>query len=1257
MKIIKWISALALSLILTLVLLSGFVFTPWGTQLLLNSADALLDELSIDYKGGGLGTELHLNRVRWQQENVKATTHNIELNVDWSCVWSLAVCIEHIKSGKIEVLISTQADNEATSTNPDPIILPFDLRIENLNLGELNLSIKDQLSVSWKKLDSRFSFGQILDVSSLKVSLLQVDMLSSEPSAPVDSIDWSTWQYQGIKQLPINLPLVFNMAKLEISPFKLSTNGQESLLLASLSASAKADHKTLSLRQLKLRHDLADISASAEVGLTGNLQHELNVKAQYSAPQGGVVKLVLSSSGNLQQLSADAQVTGLLTASLKVKAELASNNLPLDVNLSWKNLNWPLTNKAALPPDFQSANGELNMSGNLDGMQLKGQGKLSGQVIADTTFNVQASADRKQLLLDALTLNTLNGKVIAKGSVNFSSSIEIMTSLDLQHINPGVLVPEYQADINGQLQAKVSNSTGQWQAKLSELNINGMWRDFPLHINGNAELDETSKVALKQFSIKNGDNSVELNGHLNADHSVDFTAQVNAPSIEQSVANVQGSLTATVQLSGTLAEPALQYSLSGKSIAFADIHIQGLDGKGQLLWDDIKPVSLELNVQQIIGVNNQIDEAKLSLTGNAAAHELLLDTTSNKTNLLAKIQGSLQSSTWQGHWLEGQVESTYASLKLAEPFTISADWQNQDYSISSHCWQQANSDLCIKQASFKDKQAHWDVELHDLNLIPLLQRIIPSFPPVESNSQLSMQLKGDWRMDELPQAQIHASLSPAAWRFKDKKTLSLDINEFLLDAQISAQNISAQASLSGPQIGLLSLNLKGQAGNFSEQLERPISGELSLSKINLAPFRVLLPQFNKFEGKLAGEVQISGTLQEPLVHGSITLNEGALQGKDVPLIISGVSQKLELQGDKAALSGSYLLGKGKGTLSGNLTWRPELNGQINVAGQNLELDYQSMLRAQVSPNIDIQFSPDVVRVRGELIVPYARFKLRSLPQGTVSPSKDVILVEQQTENTQIEQLIDMNVLVSVDPSLSNNVKLDAFGLTTDLRGKMQLENSKLGMVANGEVQLVNGRYRAYGQNLIIREGDINFNGPLDRPFLNIEAVRDPKLTADDVVAGIRVAGSADNPKVEVFSEPTMEQQQSLSYMLTGHGLGQSSGDSQETVLTNMLLGFGLGQSENMVSNIGQKLGFKDVNLDTSGQGSTTQLSVSGYVAPGVQLRYGIGVFDSLSEVAIRYELLPQLYIEAVSGLSNAIDIYYSFSVEGSSNQAVKDKSN
>ncbi|TOM58577.1 hypothetical protein CGH73_26620, partial [Vibrio parahaemolyticus] len=86
-----------------------------------------------------------------------------------------------------------------------------------------------------------------------------------------------------------------------------------------------------------------------------------------------------------------------------------------------------------------------------------------------------------------------------------------------------------------------------------------------------------------------------------------------------------------------------------------------------------------------------------------------------------------------------------------------------------------------------------------------------------------------------------------------------------------------------------------------------------------------------------------------------------------------------------------------------------------------------------------------------------------------------------------------------------------------------------------------GRFRAYGQDLIVRKGQIQFSGPADQPFLNLEAIRNPDNTADDVIAGVKVTGLADKPKVEIFSEPAKTQQEALSYLLRGEGL--DSGDA------------------------------------------------------------------------------------------------------------------
>lgn len=59
-------------------------------------------------------------------------------------------------------------------------------------------------------------------------------------------------------------------------------------------------------------------------------------------------------------------------------------------------------------------------------------------------------------------------------------------------------------------------------------------------------------------------------------------------------------------------------------------------------------------------------------------------------------------------------------------------------------------------------------------------------------------------------------------------------------------------------------------------------------------------------------------------------------------------------------------------------------------------------------------------------------------------------------------------------------------------------------------------------------------------------------------------------------------------------------------------------------------------------GDSAQVVVSGYILPGLQLKYGIGIFDSLATLTLRYRLMPRLYLEAVSGVSQALDLLYRF---------------
>ena len=101
--------------------------------------------------------------------------------------------------------------------------------------------------------------------------------------------------------------------------------------------------------------------------------------------------------------------------------------------------------------------------------------------------------------------------------------------------------------------------------------------------------------------------------------------------------------------------------------------------------------------------------------------------------------------------------------------------------------------------------------------------------------------------------------------------------------------------------------------------------------------------------------------------------------------------------------------------------------------------------------------------------------------------------------------------------LGDKVQLDAFGLETLLRGNLQVRQQQGKQTINGEVRLVDGTFRSYGQDLLIRSGKMTFSGPPDQPYLNVEAIRNPANMEDSVVAGIRVTGPADKPQITIFS--------------------------------------------------------------------------------------------------------------------------------------------
>ena len=214
------------------------------------------------------------------------------------------------------------------------------------------------------------------------------------------------------------------------------------------------------------------------------------------------------------------------------------------------------------------------------------------------------------------------------------------------------------------------------------------------------------------------------------------------------------------------------------------------------------------------------------------------------------------------------------------------------------------------------------------------------------------------------------------------------------------------------------------------------------------------------------------------------------------------------------------------------------SGRVLAAGERLKVADTKEYFAVVSPRIEAVLAPAGVRIRGEILVPEARIRPRSIPaghrlalagRGAGGPGRRRASPGCRWTST-------------CGVKLGDDVTIDAFGVRGRLVGDLRVFQAPgKPMLGDGQLAIVDGLYRLsggfglaaeIGAPLTIEQGRLVFaKTPLDNPGLLLQAQRE----GGDSSAGVRVLGTLRNPKLAFFSEsdPNMTQADITKYLLTG----------------------------------------------------------------------------------------------------------------------------
>jgi translocation and assembly module TamB len=232
-----------------------------------------------------------------------------------------------------------------------------------------------------------------------------------------------------------------------------------------------------------------------------------------------------------------------------------------------------------------------------------------------------------------------------------------------------------------------------------------------------------------------------------------------------------------------------------------------------------------------------------------------------------------------------------------------------------------------------------------------------------------------------------------------------------------------------------------------------------------------------------------------------------------------------------------------------------------------------------------------------------------------------------------------NARVALQVDLGNDLKVRGRGLDTQLRGDLNVSTPGGRLAVNGSVRTEAGSYAAYGQKLAIERGVLRFEGAAENPRLDILATR-PNL---DLRVGVLVSGSAQFPRVRLFSEPEMSDTDKLSWLVLGRA-PEGLGRTDTALLQRAALALLAGEDEGLDSKLLSKLGLDEfsVRQTETGDVKDTVVSLGKQLSRRWYVGYERGVNSTTGTWQLIYRVAQRFTVRAQAGEDNALDAIWTW---------------
>lgn len=452
-----------------------------------------------------------------------------------------------------------------------------------------------------------------------------------------------------------------------------------------------------------------------------------------------------------------------------------------------------------------------------------------------------------------------------------------------------------------------------------------------------------------------------------------------------------------------------------------------------------------------------------------------------------------------------------------------------------------------------------------------------------------------------------------------------------------------------------------------------LDGKIDLNTRHLESITTLTPAIQNPKGILQGQLQFNGLLSHLKTDAKFNLSQGSVFIPALGITLKNINITANTDLNKILhLSGILQAGDGKANIQGLVDFSStDFASELSIQGNDLTVSQLEHYKIIASPNLKIHFKKPQLNIDGIVHIPQAEIIPTDFG-ATITMPDDVVFVGQpQPEMPRLYP----NLKLQITLVLGEKIKLQYKDLQASLGGKLDITKMPGNPpTAIGELYATSGTYRAYGQLLTIQHGRLIYTGnTLMNPGLNIRAAREIQTVAmnsntnfsntpsfqpiyigrETITAGVDIEGTIQHPLITLFSNPSMSQNDVLSYLLLGRPQGTGN---QLGLLLSATSAMNLNKGPaanvgNLTEKIQSKLGLNELSVGSTevfdpNKGtavSTTSFIVGKQLAKNLYLHYSVGLFNPVSILNLRYQLTKNWAIQSeTSSIDNGADLVYGF---------------